>query len=96
MESINPRDDSPLLEGEEDITEGSEVEDQSTLLQQVLFRLNPKFCMGEEACSAIFDEKNVGETIQPLLKDLKSEGKSRSVALQHIYHLTNKDRRQNR
>lgn len=42
------------------------------------------------------DDGSVGDVVQILLQDLKRDGKARSVALQNLYRLTDRERRHNR
>lgn len=71
-------------------------------LQQFLERISPTQCLGPvrdnaAAChNPLFDEEDIEDIVEVLLKDLKNEGKLRTAALQKLYRMTDRERQQNR
>lgn len=83
---------------EDDLSVEADTIDPSakSLFSRVLTSLSPRNCWSPSACDAIFEAPDIGPTTVRLLNDLKKEGKLRSAALQQLYHLTDRSRKQNR
>ena len=105
-----PRNSCSSLEDESSGAEADDVTPRKpNFVQQLLQRMSPSHCLsGGDAdtttgCHVVgdchnplFDDGDVEEIAVSLLKDIQKEGKLRTVALQKLYRLTDRERKHHR
>jgi hypothetical protein len=74
-----------------------------SILLQLLDRMSPRNCLGPiggaASCHSIILEEDAidfDDVMPGILEDVRSEGKKKTVALQRLYQMTDRERKQNR
>jgi len=88
---------------DDNAVDSSEVDgsQSNSFVKQLLQRMRPKQCLAPSVSSCthpLFEEAGIDfdSEIPPMLKDLRTEGKLRTAALQRLYRMTDRERKQNR
>jgi hypothetical protein len=87
-------------------TDDPSREHPQNFFRHLLHRMSPSHCFSgadEEATivsggchNPLFSEQDIEDIVPSLLRDLRNEGKLRSICLQKLYRLTDRERKQNR
>lgn len=87
------------------VVDSADLETKSpNILQQLFERMSPRHCLGSvhgagTACSTFIledDAVDFDEVMPPLVRDVLKGGKRRTTALQKLYQMTDRERKQNR